>query len=320
MGVLFGNNQGGMLIFAAKMTPQKTAFLRQHIAVVLFGFTGILGVLISLDGFSLTWWRMLFTVMSFLAWPGLVKRALALPRRDLFRLMGIGVLVALHWVTFFGSISMTNASVAVAVLPCIALFTAVLEPLITGSRFKWYEVALAVTVVPGVILIKHATEFPIDGILVAVLSALFSALFSVFNKVMVAKHDAVVMTFVELTSGWLFLSLCLPFVLGLMPGLKFAPNGMDLAYLGILALGCTTLAYVLSLRSLEQLSTFTVTLILNLEPVYTIILAWLLLAENAVLGWGFYAGAAIIIGSVSLHPLLRGWLDKKPEAEPTTPN
>ena len=297
------------------MEAHKAAYLRLHIAVLLFGLTGILGDLITVDSVALTWWRMLLTVLSFLCWPGLLRKALALPRRSLLILAGIGTLVALHWVTFFGAIALTNASVTLAVLASIAFFTAILEPLITKSKFKWYELALGLTVVPGVILIKSSTDFPLIGILIAALSAFCSALFSVLNKVMVAKHEPATMTFVELSSGWLFLCLVLPFVLIFDESPTLIPQGWDFLYLPILAWGCTTLAYLFSLSSLKQLSTFTANLTINLEPVYTIILAWLLLGEDKELHWGFYIGAAIIIGSVFMHPILRRTLDKKPPQE-----
>lgn len=295
------------------MTPERSAFLKQHVAVLLFGLTGILGALITVDGYAITWWRILFTVLSFLLWPGMLKKVMAMPRKAHLRLFGIGILVAVHWVTFFGAIAMTNASVTLSMLASIAFFTSILEPLITRSRFQWYEVALGITVVPGVILIEHSTSFPIEGILVALFSALCAALFSIFNKLMVSKHEPVTMTFVELSAGWMFLTLLMPVVFWLMPEAKFQPVGVDFLYLAFLALGCTTLAYVLSLSALKSLSTFTVNLILNLEPVYTIILAWLLLNEDDDLNMGFYIGAGIIIASVSIHPFLRARQPKKVE-------
>jgi drug/metabolite transporter (DMT)-like permease len=294
------------------MEAVKGAYLRMHIAVLLFGFTGILGKLISVDGFGVTWWRILLTVASFLVWPGMVKKALALPADVRWKLAGIGVLVALHWATFFGAIAMTNASVTLAMLASIAFFTAILEPLITGSKFKWYELALGCTVIPGVILIKNSTDFPLIGIATALFSALCSAVFSVLNKVMVAKHEPATMTFVELASGFGFMTLLLPFVLLLDDSPKFVPQGWDFLYLPILAWLCTTVAYVLSLRALEHLSTFTSNLTINLEPIYTILIAWLLLGEDKELHPGFYIGAAVIIGSVFLHPFLARWLDPRP--------
>ena len=301
------------------MEAVKAAYVRMHIAVLLFGFTGILGDLISVDGFGVTWWRLLLTIGSFLVWPGMVKKALALPPKVRWKLAGIGLLVALHWATFFGAIAMTNASVTLAMLASIAFFTAILEPLITGSKFKWYELALGCTVIPGVILIKNSTDFPLIGIATALFSALCSAVFSVLNKVMVAKHDAATMTFVELSSGWAFMTLLLPFVLLFNDSASFVPHGWDFLYLPILAWVCTTVAYVFFLRALEHISTFTSNLSINLEPIYTIILAWLILGEDKELHVGFYVGAAVIIGSVFAHPFLARWLDPKPAPLPDEP-
>jgi drug/metabolite transporter (DMT)-like permease len=295
------------------MEAVKAAYIRMHIAVLLFGFTGILGDLISVDGFGVTWWRLLLTIASFLVWPGMVRKALALPPKVRWKLAGIGALVALHWATFFGAIAMTNASVTLAMLASIAFFTAILEPLITGSKFKWYELALGCTVIPGVIIINNSTDFPIIGIVTALFSALCSAVFSVLNKVMVAKHDAATMTFVELSSGWAFMTLLLPVVLLMDDSPNFVPQGWDFVYLPILAWVCTTVAFVLSLRALESISTFISNLTINLEPVYTIILAWLILGEDKELNFSFYVGAAVIIGSVFAHPFLARWLDPKPD-------
>ena len=151
---------------------RRRAYLQVHTAVLLYGFTGILGDLISLPKPTLVWWRMLFAAAFFLFWPGIFGNLRRIPRKAILAMAGIGALVALHWVTFFGAIALTNVSVTLAVLASASFFTAVLEPLMTGRKFKWYELLLGLFVVPGVGLVYSSTEFGFVGILVALVSAL----------------------------------------------------------------------------------------------------------------------------------------------------
>ncbi|MEM7036381.1 MAG: DMT family transporter [Bacteroidota bacterium] len=284
------------------MTGRTRAYVQIHTAVLLYGLTGILGDLISLPKPTLVWWRMLFAAGFFLFWPGVVKQALAIPKRELLKLLGIGGLVAIHWVTFFGAIALTNVSVTLAVLATGAFFTAILEPIILRRAFRWHELLLGVIVVPGVALVYSSSSFEFVGILVALISAMLAALFSILNKSMVAKFDPVTISFVELGSGWFILCLLLPSYYLSVDELTFMPDGMDPLYLCILAFACTSFAYVINLKALQVLSTFTVNLTINMEPVYSIILAAVLLAENKELHWGFYIGAGIIISAVFSSP------------------
>lgn len=286
------------------MKAQTRAYLQIHSAVLLYGVTGILGDLISLPKPTLVWWRMLFAALAFLLWPGVLAKVLRIPGRKLLFIMGIGCLVALHWVTFFGAIALTNVSVTLAVLATAAFFTALLEPLILRTRFHWYELALGILVVPGVGLVYSSTDFSIWGILVALCSSILAAVYSILNKRVINDCDPIALSFVQLGSGFVFLSLLIPFLYLNDPALTFLPTGTDLLYLLILALVCTSFAYVINLYALKVLSTFAVNLTINLEPVYSIVLAYFILNEGEELTWGFYVGAVILIVAIFFHPFL----------------
>lgn len=288
------------------MNPTTRAYLQIHTAVLLFGFTGILGHEIDLPKGTLVWWRMMLTAFSLLLVPGMLSAFRTIPRRARWELFGIGSIVAFHWVFFFLGIQLTNVSVALACMASASFFTALLEPLLLKTKMVWYEVVLGVLVVPGVMLVYRSSEFEIIGILVTLLSALLAVIFSILNKKMVAKYNTITITFVELGSGWIVLSVLLPFYYWWKPGEAFVPTeGIDWVYLLILAFVCTSFAYVINLKALKELSPFAVNLTINLEPVYAIILADVLLAEHEELAWTFYPGAGMIIFAVFSYPLIR---------------
>lgn len=283
----------------------KRAYFELHIAVFLFGFTAILGKIISLSELPLVWYRLLLTspaLLLILLW---TKRPVKLPWSETRKLAGIGALVALHWLTFYGSIKASNASVTLSCLAATTLFTSVLEPLITGRKFRWFEAAIGLFIIWGIYLIFTFQQMFLTGIVLGLLSAFLAALFSVLNKKLISGRDTYIVTFYELTSGLLCMTLLIPVYLYFQPEMNWIPSDMDWLWLGLLAWLCTVLAYTLSLNALRYISAFTSNLTINLEPVYGIILAWLILSENEQLHPGFYAGTAIILASVGIYPLLK---------------
>ncbi|MEM1216380.1 MAG: DMT family transporter [Bacteroidota bacterium] len=294
------------------LAAQKRAYLELHIAVLLFGLTAILGDLIQLTALVLVWWRVLLTSASLgpFVRPQRLYRDLGGPL--FWRFVGIGVLVALHWVTFYGAIKLSNASICLICMATTSFFTAFLEPVIVGRPFRWYEAILGLLIVPGMALIVRSV--PPDmywGIAVGLTSALLAATFATFNKKYLAVSAQPIsptrITFLELSSACVFLSLVLGtrwvghFELGqLLP-----PSLLDWAYLLVLVFFCTTLAYTLSLRALRHLSAFAANLTVNLEPVYGIVLAWLLLNEQQELSSNFYLGVVIILLVVFSYPLVQ---------------
>lgn len=288
------------------MNAEQKSYLELHIAVLLFGFTAILGDLIQLSALVMVWWRMLFTSLSLLFLIRWGRNLRHLPKGTILKFMGIGTLVALHWVCFFGAVKLSNVSITLICMATTSFFTAFLEPLILRQRLKGVEILLGLLIIPGMALVVNHTEVSMmDGIWVGLLSALLAALFATLNKKLINEADTMSITFLELSSGWLFLCLVLPFMM--KADTPFWPSLTDLGYLAILAFLCTTLAYVLALRSLRHLSAFASNLTVNLEPVYGILLAWILLQENEELSPGFYRGVVIILLAVFSYPVIRRW-------------
>ncbi len=288
------------------MKPEQRAYLELHIAVLLFGFTAILGDLIQLSAMVMVWWRMLLTSVSLLFLIRMGRQLRKMPRSLVLQFMVIGVLVAMHWVCFFGAIKLSNASITLICMATTSLFTAFLEPMLLKQRIKGIEIFLGAIIIPGMAMVVNSTgDDMLAGILVGLLSAFLASLFATLNKKLVSKADSMSITFLELSSGWLFLTLLLPFFISSES--VFMPSLADLGYLIILALLCTTLAYVLALRSLRHISAFASNLTVNLEPVYGIALAWVLLNEHQELDPGFYRGVILILAAVFSYPLIRRW-------------
>ena len=293
------------------MNNTQKAYLQLHIAVLLFGFTAILGDLISLSAIMLVWWRVLITSLSLLFLIGFGRKLLTIPRKRVFQYMGIGTLIALHWICFFGSIKYANASVGLVCYATTSLFTSILEPIINKRAFRWYELSLAILIIPGMIMIVNNLDLSmILGIWIGLASAFLASLFAILNKKYINDADAFSITFLELGSGWLFISLMLPFYFMGEEKLSFFPKPDDWAYLLVLALLCTTFAYVISLKALKYVTAFAANLTLNLEPVYGVILAVIILKENKELQPGFYLGSALILLSVLVYPVFRKYFEK----------
>lgn len=297
-----------------RMHPERRAYIELHIAVLLFGFTAILGDLISLSALVLVWWRVLLTSLSLLFFVRVLRLLRSLPPPAIFRFMGIGVIVALHWLAFYGAIKLANASIALVCMALTSFFTSLLEPLIMRQRLKWYQLAMGLLMVPGMAMIVNATDLSMhNGIWAGIAAAFLAALFSTLNKRYVGQANPMEITFLELGSAWLFLSLVLPVYARMTPGglYRFWPDPTDWAWLALLAFLCTTLAYVLALRALRYLSAFVSNLTINLEPVYGIVLAWLLLGDHKQLSPAFYLGVALILAVVFLYPVVERRSNKK---------
>ena len=291
------------------MTDSRKAFLQIHFCVLLWGFTAILGKLITLPALPLTWWRMLIVVAALACVPRVWRGLRAMPARLRWAYAGIGVQVALLWLTFYGSIKLANASVGATCMALATVFTALLEPKLAGRAFSRRELLLGIAVLPGVALVVGGV--PVDmrlGIAVGALSALFVALFGSLNKRLVERADPMTMTALELGAGTLALTALAPVIALLFPAfagdLLALPGPRDALMLLALALACTLLPFVLSLVALRHMSAFGAQLAVNMEPVYAIILAIVLLGEQHDLTPAFYAGVAIILGVVLAYPML----------------
>lgn len=292
------------------MQSVTKARLQIHFCVLLWGFTAILGKLITLPALSLVWWRMLLVAGALLlvprVWRGL--RAMTMPLRLAYA--GIGILVSLHWLTFYAAIKLANASVGAT---CIALgpaFLAFIEPWVARRRFDPRELMIAIAVVPGVALVAGGVPGHMRlGIAVGMLSALFVALFGSLNKRLVEHGDPLTVTCIELGTGALFLTVLAPLLPHSGPAYQL-PGTHDAVLLLVLAFGCTLLPFTLALVALRHISAFATQMITNLEPVYAIALAILLLGEQRQLDGWFYAGVVVILTAVFAHP----WLHRKDPA------
>lgn len=286
------------------MQPVNKARLQIHFCVLLWGFTAILGKLITLPALPLVWWRMLLVTSALLLVPKVRRSLRAMPARLIWAYAGIGVLVSLHWLTFYAAIKLSNASVGATCIALGPVFLAFIEPWLTRRKFDPRELVIGAAVVPGVIMVVGGV--PVDmrlGIAVGALSALFVALFGALNKRMVEHGDPLTVTFIELGTGTVFLTLLAP----LLPhaGPLFAlPDRHDALLLLALSFGCTLLPFSLALVALRHISAFGTQMVTNLEPVYAIVLAIVLLGEQRQLEHWFYLGVAVILSAVFIHPLL----------------
>ncbi|GAA0543594.1 DMT family transporter [Chitinophaga japonensis] len=279
----------------------KKAFIQLHLSVFLAGFTGILGKLISMNEGLLTWYRLLIsaiTVYLLFRWRGLLKK---LPLRDVLIIGSNGAIIGLHWIFFYGSIKYANVSIGVVCFSLTSLFTAIFDPLINRRRFDGVDMLLSLLTLLGILLIFHFDTQYRTGIILGIISAMFAALFTVFNKRLILRFDTYTLGFYELVVGTLSITLILPFYLRAFPAASLLPSLSDAAYLLALAWACTVWLYALNLNALKKISAFTVNLCFNLEPVYSILLAFLLFQENKYLHLSFYAGLFCILLSVVLQ-------------------
>ncbi len=285
----------------------RRAYLELHLAVFLAGLTAVLGELITLSALPLVWWRVVLASLSFIPVFLLTRGRVRLAPKLVLRLLSIGAIVGLHWVTFYGSIKLANASLAVLCIALVSLFTALLEPLVLRKRIDWTEVGLGALVVPGMLLVVGVVRADYyAGIAVGVLSAALAALFATLNKRHVDEARAVDIAQVEMVGAAGFLTLAWPALTLVDMGTGgFWPAGSDWPYLLVLVLGCTTLAFLLQMRSLKHISAFASNLAYGLEPVYGILLAVIVLRQDQELAPGFYLGAALIIGAIVAHPIIR---------------
>lgn len=291
---------------ASSSAAKTRAYAQLHVCVLLWGFTAILGKLITLPTYRLVCWRMLIVTACLLCVPRVWRALRSTPPRLLVTYAGIGLLVTLHWLTFYESIKLANASVAVTCLALCPAFLSVIDPWIGERPFDWRELLLGLAVLPGVALVTGGIPAGMQlGLAIGAFSALVVAFFMALNKRYVARADPLLVTTVELGTGAFVLVLFAPLTAAGWAGVMAPPGGRDLVLLLILAFGCTLLPFTLSLVALRHLSAFSSQITVNLEPLYSIVLAILLLGEQRQLSLSFYAGVAIVLSAVFIHPLLR---------------
>ena len=288
----------------------KKAFLQLHLAVLLAGFTAILGKLITLNEALLTSYRMLLSAVILGVVLFFRKELQKLSLKNILQFFGVGAIISLHWVSFYGSIKYSNVSVSVTCLSTIGFFTSFFEPLIMRRRIDWLEVLLGLLVVAGIYLIFNFYPQYKTGIIFGIISAMLASIFPIINKKLLIDFSPNTVTFYEMTGGFIALCFILPFYLYFFPAKYFVPSPTDVLWLVVLAGLCTVYAFNLSLQALRHISAFTVNLTYNFEPVYSIILAFIIFKENQFLGLGFYLGFALILLAISLQ-MVRVYQEKK---------
>jgi drug/metabolite transporter (DMT)-like permease len=279
----------------------KKALIQLHIAVFLAGFTAILGKLITLNEGLLVWFRLLITVVTLGGILFYKKELQLIPFKDVLKIFGVGVIVAIHWVTFYGSVKYANVSVALVCFSATGFFTAFFEPIILKRKISLVEVGLGLIAILGIYIIFDFHPQYKLGIIFGIISAVGSALFPIYNKRLLLTYSPKILTLYEMGGGLLALTVLVPFYLMQFPALYYMPTTSDWLWLLVLAWLCTVLSFDLQLNALKKISAFTANLTYNLEPVYGIILAFIFFKENEKLNTAFYLGVLLILLAVVLQ-------------------
>jgi drug/metabolite transporter (DMT)-like permease len=286
-----------------EVVHRKNLFLL-HFVILIFGFTAIIGKLITLPAESIVWYRMLIAAFGIAIYIKLKGKSASVTKRDLLQYLGVGVIIAAHWFTFFQAIKVSNVSITLVSLSSASLFVAFLQPLFFKQKIVWYEVALGALTVFGITLIFNIeTQYSL-GIILGLTSALFAALFSLFNTKLVMKKDATLISMYEMLGGVIVFSFYF-FFTGEFDADFFTVSFSDWMWLLILGLVCTSFAYVATVQVLKVLSPFTVSIAINLEPIYGILLAILIFKDSEEMQATFYLGASIILLSIILNSVLK---------------
>lgn len=277
------------------------AFCYLHLSILFAGFTGILGKLIALPSGVVTWWRLLFSAMILFAGSLFLHRKDQTSWRDRLEISGAGLLLALHWIFFFGSIKMANVSIGVACFAMIGFFSAILEPLLLKRKFQWLELLFSLLAIAGILLVFSVDLRFRTGILLGIGSTLLASLYTIASKSLGKRHSAWKILHYEICGGFLAFSLLMPFYLLAFPAPRFLPNMMETVELIVFALVCTIGLYWFQIRALHMISAFSVNLSYNLEPVYSILLAMLFFHEHQEFTPAFYGCLCLLLLSVSLQ-------------------
>ncbi|WP_347374972.1 DMT family transporter [Aequorivita sp. Q41] len=285
-------------------------YLHLHFIVFIWGFTAVLGALITLEAIPLVWFRMLLATLIVFVFLKFRKEKLKFSLKTLSGFALAGIIIALHWLTFFGAIKASNVSVTLAVLSTGAFFASILEPLLYGRKIILYEVLFGLIVVVGLYIIFDVETSYTLGIVLALISAFLSALFSVINGKFVIKHKASAISFYELMFGVLGISIYLVFSGGFTAEF-FAISAHDWLYLILLASVCTAYAFIASIHVMKWISPYTVMLTINMEPVYGIVLALIVLGDSENMSPQFYYGALIILLTVVANGIIKITQERK---------
>ena len=285
-----------------KMTETQKGFIQLHLSVLLAGFTGLFGRLITLNEVDIVWYRMLFTTCILVVFTGLPR----VGWRKFMQLTGCGTLLGFHWILFYGSIKASNVSIGVICFSLIGFFTALFEPVIFRKRFSATELLLSLITVAGVMCIFSLDARYRYGITIGVVSSAVCALYAICNKKASAGVRSRTVLMYQMSGGLIAVSAVIPLYLMVFPSqqpVAVVPEGSNLWFMLCHALFCTVGMYLLQIQALKRLSAFTVNLTYNLEPCYTIVLAFLIFGEGREINFSFYLGVSLILLSVLLQSI-----------------
>jgi drug/metabolite transporter (DMT)-like permease len=286
------------------LSDNTKSYFKLHWIVFIWGFTAVLGRLITLDAMPLVWFRMLFAVVFIFIYNKFTKTSIRLPKKVILKFLVAGLVIALHWFTFFRAIKVSNVSITLACLSTGAFFTSIIEPIFFKKKIIWYEIFFGLLVVVGLSIIFKVEGNYIEGIVLALISAFLSACFAVINSKFVVNYEPKVISFYELFGGVLFFSIFL-FGTSSFNSEFFQLSINDFLYLLVLSSVCTAYAFIASTSVMKFLSPYTVMLTINLEPIYGILLAVLIFKEKEQMSPTFYFGALLILITVVLNAVLK---------------
>lgn len=281
-----------------------TSYLHLHLIVFIWGFTAILGALISLEALPLVWYRMLFASVFIFLFILIKKYQISVSRKMFFSFIFAGLIIAMHWLTFFKAIKESNISVTLACLATGAFFTSILEPIFYKRKVIAYEVVFGLIVIVGLYIIFQVEGNYFYGIVLALTSAFLSALFSVINGKFAKLYNPTIISFYEILGGVLFLSIYLALTQSFTQSF-FQISWNDFKWLLVLSSICTAYAFIASVGVMKYLSPYTVMLTINLEPIYGIVLALFIFSEKEKMSFTFYIGALIILSTVILNGIMK---------------
>jgi drug/metabolite transporter (DMT)-like permease len=289
-------------------------FLLLHFIIILWGFTAILGLLIETPPVELVFFRTMLATGGLGLIIALKSIRFRIGSRNILKLLGTGLLISAHWILFFGSARISTASVCLAGMATTSFWTSILEPISKGEKIKFLEVFFGFLVIAGLYLIFHFEFDHAAGLMLALGSAILAAAFTVINSHLTHSQNQYVISFYEMMGAFLTTALFLPIyalTFAENGSLQLVPSGMDWFYLSILAFVCTVYPFSISIELMKRISAFLVNLSVNMEPVYGIILAFLIFGEKEKMGTGFYLGTLVILLSVILYPVLRRLINRR---------
>jgi len=298
---------------SSRKTSNLRAYLQLHFIVWIWGFTAILGQLITIPPVEVVFYRTLFAALGLFALLKLkkIKIGFSFWHTDFWATFATGSLIAIHWILFFMAVHVANVSICLAGMATTSLWTSLIDPIINKRKLKMYEPILGLVSLIGIVVVFNASTGHFLGFALAVVSAMLSAVFTIINGRLVKKQNHFTITYYEMIGAFATTILFIPVYLSFFTsdGLQLGLNFSDTAYLLILGLVCTVYAYSIAVKLMHRLTAFVINLTVNLEPVYGIILAMMLFGADEQMGINFYLGTGIILLSVLLYPGARKYFN-----------